>query len=118
MPKITYPQVQAIVDHFEALVSACEAYRDFLEQQRPAAYRDRGVGGTFENGRFQADRPTDMPPYGTPEFKEFAVNRQVVRGMGQTQALLDLLEGAGYDRVRAVVDGLGTLESAFRGEWV
>lgn len=100
MPKMTYPQVQAIVDHFEALVTACEEYREFLDRRR------RG---------YQA---TEKPPYGSPQFKDFAINRMVTKNIGRVQALLDLLDGEGYDLLRPIVDGLGTLESAHKGEWV
>lgn len=119
MPKINYPQVQAIVDHFEGLVTACEEYRDFLESKRPAAYRGRAAtGGARRHGRFMHDPLTSPPPPpGAPEFKEFGINRMVVKGIGNTQDLLDVLEGEVYDRLRVVVDGLGTLESALKGEW-
>lgn len=121
MPKIPYPQLQAVVDHFEALVSACEEYRDFLESQRPEAFRtpERSATGRNVNGRFKWDPlPEPQPPYGTPEFLEFGYNRHLVKNAGRTTFLLDLLEGDGYDRLRQIVDGVGTLESARKGEWV
>jgi len=119
MPKIIYPQVEAIVESFETLVDACNEYCAFLESRRPAAYRTAESGGVFVNGRFQSAEPdTPVPPHGTPEFEEFAINRLLERAIGQTRAFLELLEGPGYDRMRPIVDGLGSIASAYKGEWV
>lgn len=119
MPKITYPQVQAIVDAFESLVEACEDYRDYLQSERPAAYRDDAPGGAIVNGAFRWNPlEEEPPPNGTPEFRDFGYNRHLVKNTFRTQNLLDLLEGEGYERLRRIIDGLGTLESARKGEWV
>jgi len=119
MPKIPYPELQAIVDHYEALIDACESYRDMLEASRPAAYKTAGRGGVRVNGKFKADALTEPPPpFGTPEFRDFGYNRHLVKNAFRTQDLLDLLDGEAYDRLRQVIDGVGTLESARKGEWV
>src|SRR5262249_7792446 len=121
MPKIPYPEAEAVVDAFESLVDACEEYIAYLEEQRPEAVRssDRSATGEHVNGRFRWNPlPEAPPPHGTPEFRDFGYNRHLVKNVGRTQALLDLLEGEGYERLRQIVDGLGTLESARKGEWV
>lgn len=92
MPKINFPEVQEIADDFEALVSACEAWRTFLEQRRAEYHQMQD------------------PPHGGV--------RVVDNNIRRVQALLDLLEGDGYDTMRAIVDGLGILETAHKGEWV
>jgi hypothetical protein len=121
VPKIAYPEAQAVVDAFEDLVTACEDYIAYLEEQRPLAFRspERSATGANVNGRFRWNPlPEPAPEYGTPEFLEFGYNRHLVKNVGRTQFLLDLLEGDGYDRLRQIVDGLGTLEAARKGEWV
>jgi len=58
------------------------------------------------------------PPFGTPEFRDFGYNRHLVKNAFRTQDLIDLLENEGYERLRKMVDGVGTMESARKGEWV
>ena len=119
MPKIPYPELQAIIDRFEALIEACEAYRDMLQERRPPAFRSEGRGGVRANGDFKAEPLlTPPPPFGTPEFRDFGYNRHLVKNAFRTQDLIDLLEGEGYDRLRQMIDGVGTMESARKGEWV
>ena len=118
MPKINFPQVQAIVDSFEALVTACEEWRDYLEQQRPATFRGREPAGMVVDGGFNTVTTGPTPPVGTPEHREFALNRKIDQCVGQVNALLELLEGDAFERLRPVVDRLGTLEPALRGEWI
>ncbi len=118
VPKIADPHLQAIVDSFESLVKACEDYRDALELRRPPGHRAPGIGGVYQHGRFKPDPGRSKPQYGTAEFREFAMNRQIDRSVGFTTALLDLMEGSAYDRLRDIVDAVGSLESTVRGDWV
>jgi hypothetical protein len=117
MPPINFVQVQAILDHFEALVAACEEWRDFLEEHRPASYKGQGPGGVLVNGRFQANRTGPPPPVGTTEHREMAINRKIVQNKGQVEGLLELLEGEVFERLRPIVDRLSTLETALKGDW-
>lgn len=116
MPVIRDPQVESIVHQFEALVRSCELYRAALESRRTLTVT---TGPAAQGGAFRASALLGpKPKAATPEWREYGLNVQLIDNIFWLDRLLELLDGEVFDRVRPIVDGLGTLEAAARGEWV
>ena len=91
MTKITYPPLQSMVEHYEALTTTAEEYKAFL-LQRLEEYEKR-----------------ENPPNGL---------QIVTINITRVERFIELLEEEPFDALRACVDGIGVLEAVEQGIWV
>ena len=92
MVKITDPDLNAVVENFEAIIEALDRYRETLVARRQ---------------RYESEA-RDPAGY----------ERVIAMNLRRIERLEAHLDGETYDLLRDVLDGSGTLASVDEGRWI